>query len=79
MRDFACSLNWMNRLENTSVYYHGKLLYVENETVLVNEAINILRNPIESKCISTAPLNVRGGEVYVFKPNSADKEGKPSS
>ena len=51
---------------------------LKSSPLSVNEAINILRNPSDSKCVSTAPLNVRGGEVYVFKPNSADKEGKPT-
>ena len=69
----------MNRLETLQSTIMANCYMLKNETVLVNEAINILRNPIESKCVSTAPLNVRGGEVYVFKPNSADKEGKPGS
>jgi len=49
---------------------------VKNVPLTTSEAVNILRNPpSDSQCVSAAPLNVRGGEVYVFKPSSADKEG----
>ena len=49
---------------------------VKNVPLTTSEAVNILRNPpSDSHCVSTAPLNVQGGEVYVFKPSTADKEG----
>ena len=49
---------------------------VKNEPFTTSEVITILRNPPQdSQCVSTAPLNARGGEVYVFKPNSADEKG----
>ena len=48
---------------------------VKNVPLTTSEAVNILRNPpSDSQCVSAVPLNVQGGEVYVFKPSSADKE-----
>ena len=53
-----------------------KAYLVRNTPLTTDEAINILRNPpLDSQCVNAAPLNVRGGEVYVFKSNAADKEG----
>ena len=49
---------------------------VKNEPIATSEVIKILRNPPQdSQCVSAAPLNVRGGEVYVSKPNSTDEKG----
>ena len=43
----------------------------------LSQLVKQTRTPVSyNKCIITAPLNVQGGEVYVFKPISADKEGK---
>ena len=32
--------------------------------------------PPNNQCVTAAPLNVRGGEVYVYKPDAAEKEGR---
>ena len=50
---------------------------VKHVPLTTDEAINILRNPPpDNQCVNVAPLNVRGGEVYVFKPETADKGGR---
>ena len=52
------------------------VLLVKNEPFTINEVIKILTNPEDSQCISSAPINVRGGEAYLFKPKCADEKGK---
>ena len=49
---------------------------VRNEPFTTSEAIKILANPQDDQCISSAPINVRGGEAYLFKPKCADEKGK---
>ena len=49
---------------------------VRNKLFTTSEAIIILANPQDDQCISSAPINVRGGEAYLFKPKCADEKGK---
>ena len=50
---------------------------VKNIPLTTDEAINILQNPPpDNQCVTAAPLNVRGGEVYVYKPDAAEKKGR---
>ena len=41
---------------------------VRNEPFTTSEAIKILTNAQDNQCISSALINVRGGEAYLFKP-----------
>ena len=43
----------------------------------VNEVINFFKNcPPSEQCIDAPPVNVKGGEVYVFKTDDTDKQDK---
>ena len=44
---------------------------------MVNEVIDFFKNcPPSEQCIDAPPVNVKGGEVYVFKTDDTDKQGE---
>ena len=49
---------------------------VRNEPFTTSEAIEVLTNAQDNQCISSPPINVRGGEAYLFTPKCADEKGK---
>ena len=40
----------------------------------ISHTLKILESPPDV-CINTAPVNVKGGEVYVFRAQDTDKQG----
>ena len=43
----------------------------------VSEVINLFKNcPPAEQCVDAAPVDVKGGKVYIFKTDDTDKQGK---
>lgn len=42
----------------------------------ISETLRILKNPSERKCITNPPVNVKGGEVYIFQAHGQETQGK---
>ena len=49
----------------------------KGSALTVNEVINFFKNcPPSEQCIDTPPMDVKRGEVYIFKADDPDKQGK---
>ena len=55
----------------------AKAVLTKESPLTVNEVIHLLKNcPPVDQCVESAPVDVKGGEVYVFKTNDTDKQGE---
>ena len=49
----------------------------KGSALTVNEVINFFKYcPPSEQCIDTPPVDVKEGEVYIFKTDDTDKQGK---
>ena len=49
----------------------------KESALTVNEVINFFNNyPPSERCIDASPVEVKGGEVYIFKTDDTNKQGK---
>ena len=49
----------------------------KGSALTVNEVINFFKNcPTSEQCINTPPVDVKGDEIYIFKTDDTDKQGK---
>ena len=49
----------------------------KDSALAVGEVISLFKNcPPTEQCADVAPVDVKGGEVYIFKTDEIDKQGK---
>lgn len=49
----------------------------KQSALTANEVLNFFNNcPPSEQCINAPPVDVKGGEVYIFKTDDTDKQGK---
>ena len=55
----------------------AKAVLTKESALTVSEVINLFKNcPSADQCVECAPVDVKGGEIYLFKTDDTDKQGK---
>ena len=47
----------------------------KDSALSVSEVIDLFKNCPPEQCIDDAPVNIKGGDVYIFKTEDIDKQG----